>query len=144
MRNFTHIHERNFAESRRIAAERNRAMFAGGAILRKGEEEKNQANRVRKYLSEAQKERWTLKASSKIILLGMIPEDQYHLAAMTPCQAHGQNFQLYFCVLTKGETPCQMRREGRRKTICQTMTNLERISCRKRNHHRQTCQTANR
>ena len=82
------IHEINLTGSHRIATERDRALFQGRAILRSCEEEKN--------TSETRKsKRWTLKVFSKITLLDNILADQSHLAVVTPCQLHGQNFQLY-------------------------------------------------
>ena len=66
---FHDIHEVNLTEGHRVAAERDRAMFEGRSLLRKDEEQTNTSETWQEKLSAPQKARWTLKASSRTILL---------------------------------------------------------------------------
>ena len=55
-------------------------MFEGRSILRRYEEKHMRG--VAGTLTRAGKERWTLNASSRIIVLGEIPSDPSHLGQM--------------------------------------------------------------
>ena len=63
------MNQRHLAGSRRTTAERDRGMFQGRAKLRKYEEEKTMSETWHARLIQAEKKRWTLGASSKIMLL---------------------------------------------------------------------------
>ena len=101
---FHDVHGRNLVESHRIAAEGDREWSKDDRFLREIKKRKRRARRGRRQSSNAIRKRWTLRAFSKMILLGQILAGQYHLPVTRPCQLHGKKLRVYPCVLTQEDT----------------------------------------
>ena len=93
------MNERLLAEGRGHVVQRDRPVIEGRAnssTLRRGE--KTRARCDRRSWSAQNRKRWTLRASSMILLLG-----KKQAQCWTPCQLHGQNLQRHTRVLTQGK-----------------------------------------
>ena len=67
---FHDIHVRNLTESHPISPERDRALFEVGPFFENTEKRKHRRGVAGTNISQMKRKRWTLKASSKITLLG--------------------------------------------------------------------------